>query len=134
LVLNHKGIPIHQGKTPTTVELKAGRGWFLAGDYSVKYSKDGYADKTVPVKQNLNGWYVFGNLLIGGLIGWVIVDPITGAMYTVQDVHGSLDPRSATRPAVAGSPGTTQEPSADSKAKVAEADRKPGSPAGPPTP
>lgn len=32
----------------------------------------------------MNGWY-FGNLLLGGAIGMLIVDPITGAMYRFRD-------------------------------------------------
>jgi hypothetical protein len=31
----------------------------------------------------LSGWY-FGNILIGGLIGLLIVDPLTGAMYDLE--------------------------------------------------
>lgn len=32
----------------------------------------------------INGWYL-GNLLFGGLLGWVIIDPITGAMYKFDE-------------------------------------------------
>ena len=31
-----------------------------------------------------NGWYLGGNLLFGGLIGWFIVDPLNGKMYTLS--------------------------------------------------
>jgi hypothetical protein len=31
----------------------------------------------------INGWY-FGNILFGGLIGMLAVDPSTGAMYTLK--------------------------------------------------
>lgn len=31
----------------------------------------------------LSGWY-FGNLVFGGLIGMLIVDPLTGAMYNLK--------------------------------------------------
>lgn len=31
----------------------------------------------------MDGWY-FGNILFGGLIGFLIVDPATGAMYTLK--------------------------------------------------
>lgn len=30
----------------------------------------------------MNGWYI-GNLLFGGIIGLLIVDPATGAMWTL---------------------------------------------------
>jgi len=35
------------------------------------------------VKCSLNGWY-FGNIIFGGLIGLLIVDPATGAMYRLD--------------------------------------------------
>ena len=31
----------------------------------------------------INGWY-FGNIIFGGLIGMLAVDPATGAMYTLS--------------------------------------------------
>ncbi|HEY5968354.1 MAG TPA: hypothetical protein VIU35_10260, partial [Chitinophagaceae bacterium] len=39
--------------------------------------------RKINVECKLNGWY-FGNLLIGGLIGLLIVDPATGAMYRLE--------------------------------------------------
>lgn len=32
----------------------------------------------------VNGWYIGGNLLFGGVIGWLIVDPATGAMWKLD--------------------------------------------------
>ncbi|MCX4027392.1 hypothetical protein H0A36_10465 [Endozoicomonas sp. SM1973] len=36
------------------------------------------------ITSTLDGWY-FGNLFLGGLIGMLIVDPLTGAMFKLQD-------------------------------------------------
>ena len=91
-ILDKKDKAIYEGRTPTTVELKASRGWFQPAKYQVKVSLAGHNERTIPIKQKLDGWYVFGNILVGGLIGWVIVDPITGAMWTVEDVHVQLEP------------------------------------------
>lgn len=30
------------------------------------------------------GWYIAGNLLVGGILGWLIVDPLSGAMWTLS--------------------------------------------------
>jgi hypothetical protein len=38
------------------------------------------------VDSRINGWYV-GNIVFGGLIGWLIVDPLTGAMWTLNTEH-----------------------------------------------
>src|SRR5436305_14092712 len=35
------------------------------------------------VHATINGWY-FGNLAFGGVIGMLVVDPLTGAMYTLE--------------------------------------------------
>lgn len=94
-VFNHGGKAIFQGKTPATIDLKAGRGYFKPGDYRVSISKTGYQAADLPIKQGINGWYAFGNILIGGLVGWIIVDPITGAMWTVEDLNVTLQPASA---------------------------------------
>lgn len=49
----------------------------------VRISSPGYADRLIPVNCTLDGWY-FGNLLFGGFIGMLIVDPATGAMYKLE--------------------------------------------------
>ena len=52
--------------------------------------KDGYGEFVYELTPSLNGWYI-GNLLFGGLIGFLIVDPLTGAMYRFDDyVYVSL--------------------------------------------
>ena len=65
------------------MKLKAGSGFFGKARYQVKFEKPGYESRTVPVEFKLDGWY-FGNILIGGLIGMLIVDPATGAMYKLE--------------------------------------------------
>jgi hypothetical protein len=43
------------------------------------------------VTGSMSGWY-FGNILFGGLIGMLAVDPLTGAMYVLPEtVTQSLD-------------------------------------------
>jgi hypothetical protein len=36
------------------------------------------------VSAGLNGWYL-GNLLFGGLVGLLVVDPATGAMFRLPE-------------------------------------------------
>lgn len=45
--------------------------------------KDGYEKKQLTVYGSPNGWYIGGNFVFGGLIGYLIVDPLTGAMWTL---------------------------------------------------
>lgn len=82
-ITNRNGISVFNGQTPAVISLKSGSGFFTSESYLVKITLDGYEEKTIPVKCTLNGWY-FGNIVFGGLIGLLIVDPATGAMYRLE--------------------------------------------------
>jgi len=84
VITNKKGNEVFTGQTPTTVDLKSSRGFFSKEKYEVTFSKEGYESKVVPVKFKLNGWY-FGNIFVGGIIGFLIVDPATGAMFRLKE-------------------------------------------------
>jgi hypothetical protein len=78
-----KGSVVYRGATPATVELKSSAGFFAKQSYRIKLSLNGYDEKIIPVECTINGWY-FGNIIFGGLIGLLIVDPATGAMYRLE--------------------------------------------------
>lgn len=80
VITDKEGSEVFSGQTPATVELKSGNGYFAKAFYQVKFVKNGYETKTVPIHFTLDGWY-FGNLFLATAIGMLIVDPITGAMY-----------------------------------------------------
>lgn len=82
-VTNKKGKQVFTGVTPSTVELKSGASFFKRAEYTVKLTALGYEEQNIPVKFKVDGWY-WGNIFIGGLIGFLIVDPATGAMYKLD--------------------------------------------------
>lgn len=82
-ITNKKGVEVYSGKTPATMKLKSGSGFFGKESYTVLLNMQGYETKTIKLDCKLNGWY-FGNILFGGLIGLLIVDPATGAMYKLD--------------------------------------------------
>ena len=90
-VTNRAGEKIHSGITPATITLKRGAGYFKSESYQVEVSKPGYQGRTLAITGSVNGWYV-ANILFGGLIGLLIVDPVTGAMYNLSPdtVEGTL--------------------------------------------
>jgi len=47
-------------------------------------------------QQPANGWYIAGNLVFGGLIGWFIVDPFGGKMYSIsqKEINATLSQKS----------------------------------------
>lgn len=89
-VINDRGMEMHKATTPTMVTLSAKRGYFRSASYTFKFEKDGYHPSTTSLSAGLDGWYI-GNILFGGLIGFLGVDPGTGAMWKLEDtVYGSL--------------------------------------------
>ncbi|MDO8330069.1 MAG: hypothetical protein Q7T36_06325 [Fluviicoccus sp.] len=83
-VTNQKtGQKISNGVTPTTITLPSSNGFFSAASYLIQFQKDGYDSQSFTLQAGMNGWYV-GNIVFGGLIGWLIVDPATGAMWKLQ--------------------------------------------------
>ncbi len=67
---------VEVGKTPFEIRLER------KSEHSVMIKLDGYQTFQTKLTQKINGW-IFGNILIGGLIG-LIIDPITGAMYNLS--------------------------------------------------
>lgn len=94
-IVNRAGGTVYKGETPTTVTLSAKAGFFKGENYTVVFSKEGYASHTAQIERGVDGWYILGNILIGGLIGWFIVDPATGAMWTLKNLHVDLNDKSS---------------------------------------
>jgi hypothetical protein len=90
LIKNGEGMDIYNGTSPATVNLKAGAGFFKKASYIVRISGEGYNEQTLPINFTIDGWY-FGNLLLGGVIGMLIVDPATGAMYKIEDEYMNIN-------------------------------------------
>lgn len=84
VVTDGKDVEVYRGKSPTQLNLKSGGGYFKAARYQVRISATGYQPQTIPITFKLNNWY-FGNIVFGGIIGALIVDPITGAMWRIKD-------------------------------------------------
>lgn len=81
-ITNKAGEKIHAGTTPVTLSLKRGAGYFQPESYTIVIYKPGFVRRELTLNGGVNGWY-FGNLLVGGLIGMLIVDPLTGAMFSL---------------------------------------------------
>ncbi|WP_129713773.1 hypothetical protein [Pedobacter sp. SYP-B3415] len=95
-ITDKKGKEIYRGVTPATLKLKSSAGYFSKAEYQLKFNKDGFEEQVIPLTCKLNGWY-FGNLLIGGIVGMLIIDPASGAMYTLpeRNINQTLQPKQA---------------------------------------
>lgn len=92
IIYNRRGEEVYSGQTPCHAMLTSGGGYFKKAVYAIEFSKPGYSDRKITLRADINGWY-FGNLLLpGGMIGLLIVDPATGAMYKInnRDINTSL--------------------------------------------
>jgi hypothetical protein len=69
-------------KTPCTVSLDPRQSYFRGQSYTLRLELDGYQMTEIALTPQMSGWY-WGNLLIGGLIGMLAVDPATGAMWNI---------------------------------------------------
>jgi len=87
-------------KTPQVIMMQKGAGYFKSGKYNATFEKDGYDKKEFKLEGSINGWYLAGNLIFGGLIGWLIVDPMTGAMWNIdpEEVSVLLNPKGQADP------------------------------------
>jgi len=98
VITDERSARIFEGKTPAIVTLPKSDGSYFGGkDFIVKITKAGYQPQSIPVKSKPNGWYIAGNLVFGGLIGWLVVDPLTGAMYTLspEQISAALETTNA---------------------------------------
>lgn len=78
------GLAMASGTTPATVSLNSSEGYFQPAKYVVEFTRKG-ATQTVPLNASINGWY-FGNIPLGAwIIGMLIIDPATGAMWRLDD-------------------------------------------------
>lgn len=80
-IRNKNNVVVYSGRLPMTLSLKKKAGFFSGEKYRILVRKPGYVSQYQSLDTGLSGWY-FGNLLFGGLIGLLIVDPATGAMWT----------------------------------------------------
>jgi hypothetical protein len=94
LITDENSLEIYRGKTPASVTLNKSDGSYWGGkNFTVQIDKEGYETQLIPISSSANGWYIGGNLIFGGLVGWFIIDPLNGGMYTLSpdQISSNLD-------------------------------------------
>ncbi len=74
---------VHSGTTPLTLTLDPKGGYFRGQAYTLKFELTRHKTTEIQLRPQLSGWY-FGNIIFGGLIGMIVVDPLTGAMWNLS--------------------------------------------------
>ena len=87
-VKDSNGNIIAEGINSISLKLDRGDGYFIKGKYFIEVEKKGYKPVKTALTGQLNtGSYVIGNLFTYG-IGWLIIDPLTGSMWTLSTPDG----------------------------------------------
>ena len=84
-ITDEAGMVAFSGRTPTGVTLAKHNSQYFGGkNYRVTIEQTGYQSQVFALTTHPNGWYLLGNIFFGGLIGWLIIDPFNGGMYTLS--------------------------------------------------
>lgn len=115
LIIDETGRTAYRGRTPDQVSLSKSNGHYWGGkQFTVAISKRGYLTQRIKVDTRPNTLYLGGNLIFGGIIGWLVVDPISGKMYDLSsegiDVTLQKHPDEAPTAAAAPAPTITATP------------------------
>lgn len=96
-VTKDTGEVVSHQTTPFILALDPHRGFFKGQSYQITLELDGYQTRQIQLRPEVSGWY-FGNILLGGLIGMLIVDPATGSMWNLSPalIDEKLDAAHAT--------------------------------------
>ena len=87
-IRNSRGIVVKKTSSPDFFSLARSDGsYFGAESYTVEISKPNYQTKSLKIESKANNWYKFGNLAFGFILGWLVVDPITGNMYDLYPTN-----------------------------------------------
>ncbi|MRS91778.1 hypothetical protein GJV04_17280 [Enterobacteriaceae bacterium RIT714] len=84
-IIDRDGLIIATGTTPQSVIIKKSDGsYFGKRDYTLTLKQQGYYSVMMPLEYRFSHWYTFGNIIFG-VLGWWIVDPFSGGMYTLKE-------------------------------------------------
>lgn len=95
-IYDRNGTEISRHTTPFVAKLSTKHKYFSGQSYKLVFEMEGYAKQEIQLQPKVSGWY-FSNLLFGGIIGMLIVDPLTGAMYNLSPnkIEQNLSPATA---------------------------------------
>jgi hypothetical protein len=81
-IYDRDGNLVQTNTTPFLAQLPTKYRYFQGQTYRLVFEMPGHPATEVKLDSSLSGWYL-GNVVFGGLIGLLIVDPMTGAMYNL---------------------------------------------------
>jgi uncharacterized protein YceK len=82
-IYDRKDTLVEKNTTPFVAQLSTKYSYFQGQRYRLVFELPGHAPAEVKLEPTVSAWY-FANLVFGGAIGMLIVDPITGAMFNLS--------------------------------------------------
>ncbi len=108
VVFDKHGKIVKQGAAPTDLYLQRDIGYFERPEYRFIAYMNGQEVSSAMLRASIAPSYIIGNFFSWGLLGWLIVDPLTGSMWT-YDTSVDITPRTVLRDANIPLPQTTQQ-------------------------
>lgn len=85
-IIDKDGDQVATGTTPDTVVLRTSAGIFQKSRYYVDFESPGYVSQTKKLDAKIAPWYWINVIVyVPGFLGALIIDPFTGAMFTLPD-------------------------------------------------
>jgi hypothetical protein len=84
VLTDRAGVECAKDETPCTIRLERGAGFFSKATYKVSVEKDGYRPESAYIEGRVGAWYLAGNLVSAVIIGWLVIDPASGAMWNLD--------------------------------------------------
>ena len=81
VVRDENGVVVHEDTTPFDLTLPSSDGFFDKMTYTFEVSHSGYCRRVVTLTADMDEWYWGNIVMIGGFVGFVLIDPMTGAMW-----------------------------------------------------
>jgi len=134
LITDEAGYTVFRGRTPDRVPLPKSDGRYFGGKtFSIAISKKGYLTQRVKIDAQPNALYLGGNILAGGVVGWLMIDPTNGKMYELSkagvDVKLQQLPDAAGVAAASAGPAAATSSATPPAASSSTTDLRPPAPA-----
>lgn len=83
VITNRAGRTVYDGRSPSAVTLPRSVGYFKPELYKVRIEKEYCETTELYLTPKVSSWFFANFLMFGGFWGMLIIDPLTGGMYTL---------------------------------------------------